>query len=280
MAHSVNSQQYSSRTCTSCEARHAGICSVFEDLSAAISSNRSHRARYESGDEIAIQGERSEKLGIIASGLVKIVLITEDGENHLLQLLKPGDMVGDPCQQKNVFSWEAATTTDICWINRPLLETMMLENPQINRAYLEVTARQLEAQRLWSAAMRGRNALQRIAFWIIQQVPKANGTDTPLIGIALTRRDLASLLDMTVETLCRGLHQLSDRKAITLPKPTKIEISNLAKLRLFARCEQSGIGKLLESSPRLERTGNPFCVSKPQRGERGLAVAKQALPIH
>ncbi|MGO4910365.1 Crp/Fnr family transcriptional regulator [Pseudorhodobacter sp. W20_MBD10_FR17] len=222
---------------------------------------------YQPGEEIAPQGERSEKLGIVASGVVKIVLITEDGENHLLQLVEPGEFVGDPCQKSNVFSWEAATPSSICWINRQALDGMMQENPQLNRAYIGVIAHQLETQRLWTAAMRGRNTLQRIAFWIYQQIPKTRDFSAPLVQVNLTRRDLASLLDMTVETLCRGLHQLSERGAIDLITPTKIRVTNRVKLQLFARHEQCGIDKLLNSARDVKPGKALPCFSKAEHRE-------------
>lgn len=267
MVYSMSMQQQTSNTCASCAARHLGLCGALDDTGSTNSSIRGHHARYKPGDEIAVQGERSEKIGIVASGLVKIVLITEDGDHHLLQLVQPGELVGNPCQQRNVFSWEAATASNICWINRQVLDDMMQENPQLFRAYVEVIARQLESHRLWAAAMRGRNTLQRIAFWIHQQIPETRASGSPLVRVNLTRRDLASLLDMTVETLCRGLHQLSDRKAINLMTPTKIEITNRVKLRLFARDEQSGIDKALNGHNPVKQTVDPFCISKGRRRE-------------
>lgn len=267
MVYSISSQQQTSNQCTSCEARHIGLCGSLEETLTTLLSVRGHTVRYKPGEEIASQGERSEKIGVVASGLVKIVLITEDGENHLLQLVQPGELVGDLCQQRNVFSWEAATSSAICWINRQALEDVMQENPQLNRAYVQVIAHQLETHRLWAAAMRGRNTLQRIAFWIHQQIPINRAPDVPLIRVNLTRRDLASLLDMTVETLCRGLHQLSERKAIDLITPTKIEITNVVKLRLFARHENCGIDKLLNGPKHMKATSAPLCVSKTKQRE-------------
>jgi CRP/FNR family transcriptional regulator, anaerobic regulatory protein len=268
MVYSMSVQQQTSNHCASCVARQIGLCGALGETPCAVSPMRGHPVSYQSGEEIAPQGECSEKLGIVASGLVKVVLITEDGENHLLQLVQPGEIVGDPCQKSNVFSWEAATPSNICWINRQTLDGMMQENPQLYRAYIGVIAHQLETQRLWTAAMRGRNTLQRIAFWIHQQIPKTRDFVAPFVQVNLTRRDLASLLDMTVETLCRGLHQLSERGAIDLITPTKIKVTNRVKLQLFERHEQCGIDKLLNSSNEVKPAKASPCFPKAKQRTR------------
>lgn len=249
-------------TCYACAARSGGVCGLLGCDSSAVVAERSQQTHYDRGDELALQGDASDRIGIIASGLVKVSLLTLEGEYHLLQILKPGQIVGDICKPENTFSWEAATAARICWINRKTLDTIMQDQPRVYRAYLQVTARQLEDHRLWAASMRGRNTLQRIAFWVLQQLAAPRDGRTEVVRIELTRRDLASLLDMSVETLSRGLHQLSDRGAIRLPAPDAIEVVNTVKLRLHARCEERHVSKVLNYSDPATRGDNPFCISR------------------
>lgn len=250
------------KTCSICQGRDSGFCCLIHSDPAAALATRKQTAAYQAGEEVAVQGDACDRIGVIASGLIKLVMITEDGENHLLQLLKPGQIIGDPCKAENAFSWEAATLSEICWINRQSLYAIMKDRPQIYEAFLEVTARQLEDHRLWVAAMRGRNTLQRIAFWLVQQMPDNNRTGLPVISIALTRRDLASLLDMTVETLCRGLHHLADRQAISLLAPDQVLVTQIDKLRVFAKCVDSRVTKALRSQDTPYRPENPFCITR------------------
>lgn len=270
---SVCESYISNEHCASCAANHLGLCGLLDHTSFSLLSERSQQAHYTKGDEIALQGEQSDRIGIISAGLVKVVLMTEDGEHHVLQLLKPGQFVGDPCRSENVFSWEAAVSADVCWINRQALDKLMQDHPDIHQAYLDVTSQQLEAHRLWAASMRGRNTLQRTAFWIVQQLNKAADGGTENIRIGLSRRDLASLLDMTAETLCRSLYQLIDRGAITLVSPDEINVQNFPKLRMFARCGESRVNESLNSQ--VEAKDNPFCIAQnPKRGRASLIKAK------
>lgn len=257
-AHALKSP---SESCASCAARYHGFCDLLDGSCAALVAGRSQSAHYKRSAEILLQGEKADRIGIIRSGLVKVVLLTEDGDYQVLQVLKPGQIVGDPCKTQNAFSWEAATAVDICWIQRSTLDLIMRDQPQVYRAYLDVIARQLEEHRLLVASMRGRNTVQRIAFWIMQQVPNLRDGSIATIHIALTRRDLASLLDMTVETLCRGLYQLSDRDAIRLVTPEKIEVLNGIKLRILARCGDGRVSDALKRPDPAVPPDNPFCIS-------------------
>ena len=95
--------------------------------------------------------------------------------------------------------------------------------------------RLVQEQRFAQVALRGRSALQRVAHWLFLQIP-AEPTPSPVrLRILLTRRDLASLLEMTIETLCRVLHQLEDKGAIWLSAPDLVELRDRARLKQLGR---------------------------------------------
>lgn len=257
----VHALKSPAEVCASCAARHQGFCDLLDDSCAALVTERSQSVRYKRSAEILLQGEKADRIGIIRSGLIKVVLLTEDGDHQVLQVLKPGQIIGDLCKTRNAFSWEAATAAHVCWIQRSTLDLIMRGQPQVYRAYFDVIARQLEEHRLWTAFMRRRNSVQRIAFWIAQQVPNLRDGSSATIHIALTRRDLASLLNMTVETLCRGLHQLSDRDTIRLQTPEKIEVLNGIKLRILAHFGNRRVSEALKRPDPAITKDNPFCIS-------------------
>ena len=261
----TNALQSVPNSCASCAARFQGFCDLLNGTCATAFLAKSEQTQHKRGEDLLLQGERTEKIGIIASGLVEVVLLTEEGEHLILQMLKPGEIVGDLCKTVNTFSWEAATPVRICWINRAKLDGMMRDEPDLYRAYLEVIARQLDTHRVWVAAMRGRNTMQRIAFWVLHQMPDVRNGQNTTVKIALTRRDLASFLDMTVETLCRGLYQLADHDAVRILNPELIEVTNTAKLRLLARCADIRVSAALHSGDTVAKADNPFYISQQPR---------------
>lgn len=282
--HAAISSAHNSRRCTGCEANSYGFCAEIGDDVRSLLTARGFRTDYGLGDELIAQNLTIDKIGIIATGLVKVCMITEDGDEFVLQVLGAGQIVGEIGRSETAFSWEAATPVGICWIPLSVLDGLMRDFPAIYRALLAMTSQQLEDMRLWAAAMRGRNTLQRIAYWLLVNIDDADVAEKPIIKIALTRRDLASFLDMTSETLCRGLSQLAGRRAVRLRAVDLIELTDVTKLRLFARCPDNRVSATLASynvattlPRRLGSTGSRTAVSHTSQSG-GLKPGTSARP--
>ncbi len=195
------------------------------------------------------QGEEAGYGGIIVEGTVKIVNITEAGAAHVLQLLQPGEWAGPAFPERPGVAWDAASDVKICWIALPALEALLQKEPKLSRALLASAARQLNAQWDWAVLLRSGGTLCRIASWLLLEAGGAgaglsNCSEGAVVVFDLRRRDLASLLDMTVETLCRGLSQLEQHQAIVMLTPKQAAVSNMGVLQRIAKGERgAGEGK-------------------------------------
>lgn len=224
--------------CSTCKVRHHGFCSWFEGDEAKGIITRATQTRFAAGTLILMQGEPANRAGIVMSGLVKIVLNDEDGSEHVIQLLHAGELVGDPFVSDCNYSWQAATDVELCWVPASALAAAIRRCPEALHCQLAATMRQVREQRFAQVALRGRNAMQRVAHWLYLQTPP-EATFAPVrLRILLTRRDLASLLEMTVETLCRSLHQLEERGAIRLAAPDLVDLRDWARLKLLSRAQE------------------------------------------
>lgn len=203
---------------------------------------RSLQTLFPQGAAILSQGEPMSRVGVVISGLVKLSLMDEGGDEHLLQLLHAGDLVGDPLAEECATSWEAATDVELCWMAPAALTGVLRGNPSGYRAYLDAVLRQVHEQRFAQMSARGRNSLQRVAYWLAAQTAEPAADR---VHILLSRRDLASLLDMSVETLCRMLHQLADRGAIRLEQSDVIEVLDSGRLRMLARDQDARLRETL-----------------------------------
>lgn len=204
----------------------------------AAMAGRSRISTFAAGEAILDQGQPSDRIGILVRGTVKVVHLTEEGDEQVLQLLSPGDMIGNPFGDESGVSWEAATEITLCSMPQVALDHIGRDNPALYRAFLSGALHELEEQRLWTAAMRGRSTLQRLAFWLGRQPVSASDHGGAIVEINLSRRDLASLLDMSVETLCRSLHQVEQRGAIDLLTPDRISVLERAMLERLGAVEE------------------------------------------
>lgn len=281
MRYQETTRQPSAMRCHGCAARNSGFCSAFDADSLAEFSAHSSWKSYDRGIEIAAQGEPSDRVGVIARGLVKVVMLTERGEEHLLQILRGGQLVGIPGSETSGFALETATDAEICWMPRPIWERFLRERPQHFRACLVTMTEQLEELQLSVVKMRGRSTLERVAIWLLQQLPKRSGEAAPVIRIELTRRDLASLLDMTVETLCRSLRRLDEKGAIDLVTPDCAEVVDLGRLRLLAGDDTAPARPdHVSARPAAERQLWQDWSDRPTGTDRRIAAAPGPAPRH
>lgn len=242
--------------CDDFVAHRTGFCSAFDDKAMLDFSRRSYREIYRQGSEIAAQGEVAERVGIIASGLVKTVVLTEGGDEYVLQILRSGHLIGNPENELSGFSCQAVTDTAIRWMPRTSWHAFLQSHPQIFLGCLAALNQQFEELQLSLVKMRGRTAVQRLAFWLLEQASGATENSMPQIRLLLSRRDLASLLNMTTETLCRALHQIEERGAIHLLAPDRLKIIDPERLRRLAKYHDERIGAALAEpahAPRLSQ---------------------------
>lgn len=261
--------------CTACNGPGHGFCSELDGESLARFTALAHPGRYAQGEEIAPQGTRLDRIGVIASGMVKIVALTESGEEYVLQLLHPGQLVGNAVPEQAGCTWEAAADTTVCWMPSKAWREFLNEQPQRFEAFLHSISHQLEDAWQTALRMRGRKTVQRIAYWLLEQVSDRRLTAGQQVHIPLSRRDLASLLDMTSETLCRALQQLVARKAIRLLAPDQVEIADPARLRLLAKWSDPRIDAALgrtgqAASQRVGGNGPQRSGPVQHAGQRGI----------
>lgn len=225
----------SSSTCLQFVEDGIGFFGEIDACAAKALATRTHVARFPSDTTIFAQGEPAVSIGVLASGTVKVVNLTEDGKMHILSLLGPGDIVGDIGAAENKLSWEAATDVTLCWMTRSSFETLLSEHAALQKGYLAATVRQLEKERLWASSLRGTGTTQRVAALLFAQLPAKSSTTNTELPISLKRRDIASLLSMSCESLCRALHKIRETGAIRMPTPALIVVQQPGTLLAIAK---------------------------------------------
>ncbi len=237
MPMSSSSPHRSSGRCARCPARHKGLCGAVSPATVEALALRGHQASYAKGKPFVDQGTPGDRVGIVVSGLAKAVHVTEDGDEFVLNIHRAGDLVGDPFGTENHVSWEAATDVTVCWLSAASLDQLLSDHPDLQRAYLQTVSHQMGDQQLWCANLRGRSTVERLAFWLVDQALYGDHSENGVVPLELSRRDLASLLDMSTETLCRSLYHLVDKGAIEMLAPDCVGITDPAMLRDLAHCE-------------------------------------------
>lgn len=214
------------------------FCHLTPDEMAAVDKVTKSK-KYHKGDMIFLSGEPLENLFIINKGTVKISRITETGKEQILRILQPGDFFGELSlfgQTSLTNNAEALEHTEICFINKIDIEKLILQLPNIALKILAEFTNRLEMAESLIEQLGLHDVEQRVAGILLQLAAKEERIkNKPLeISLSMSKRDLASLIGTTQETLSRKLSSFQDNGWIELKGQRQIIILDEDSLRQIA----------------------------------------------
>lgn len=183
-------------------------------------------------------GEKDDTLYIIHTGKVRIYRLSDSGKEQLVRILNPGDFTGEfaifrPGEVHENYA-EAMQKSSICLIKQSDLQQYLYEFPQISLMMLsEMTARLQESEKQ-TAQVSTENVESRILSFLLDCLEPDSGNN-PIIQLPISKKDLASYLGTTPETISRKLASLESEGIITLLPKNAIGIPDLDQLLLYGK---------------------------------------------
>jgi CheY-like chemotaxis protein len=218
-----------------------GIKTFFSDTSSFeelknLSKDRK-LIKYRKKMDIYMEGDLAYKLYFIQSGKVKTCKMADSGKEFITGMFGLGDFLGamSLLGESGVYGESAIVTEDaeICAISKDDFTKLIFSNKMVSNAFIKLLSdnlveREDQLMRLAYCSVR-----QRIAKKLIELSSKTNLNNDALKGINVTREDLAGLIGVAKETLCRTLSQLKDDRLILMEKRNitildKIQLTRVA----------------------------------------------------
>ena len=169
---------------------------------------------FKKGEMIYMAGDKGEKLYVIHSGKVKISRFTSSGKEQVIRILGPGEFMGE----LSLFSsatmtdnGEALEDTTMCIIGGSDFKKLMKKYPDISFKIMEELSKRLE---------KAENLIENISLHSVEKrlaqtlLSMANSRDE--INLKMSKRDLASHIGMSQETLSRKLSAFQELGIIRL----------------------------------------------------------------
>jgi|SRR5690625_707020 len=182
------------------------------------------------GEILFHAGNESDSLYIVNSGQVKIYRLSELGKEQLVRLLNPGDFTGELALFKATVLEnyaEAIVDSQICIINRHDLQALLVKYPTISLKILNEFANRLANSEKQTASIVSEKVETRIALFLAEQ---AKGNTGEIIELPMSKKDVASYLGTTPETLSRRLAGFEADGIIKQQGQRKIKINDLDRL--------------------------------------------------
>lgn len=181
-------------------------------------------------------GDPAEHLYVLASGRAKAVHLAPDGDEHVVDLLAPGDLFGGlkllGTAEHNE-TVRAMTTMCALRVDTGSFRQILLAHPEVAVRALEMTAGRLEQTRSDLSSRSLAPVPQRVAGVLLRLARKFGQRQEDgaiLIQLPLSRADIASIAGSTPESVSRAMSSWrtegiidSGRRWTEIRRPARLE---------------------------------------------------------
>ncbi|MTW84683.1 cyclic nucleotide-binding domain-containing protein [Virgibacillus dakarensis] len=185
---------------------------------------------FQKGEFIYQEGEPLEYLYIVHKGRVKIYQLFESGKEQLLRILETGEFMGELAlfSEKMLDSYaEAMEKTEICAIHRKDMQELMQTYPTIAIKILEQFSNRLDQTEKLVGQLSTKDVETRLAGYLVELAQQKNSMD---IMLPMSKKDLASYLGTTQETISRRLSSFQTNSWIAQTGHRRIKITDIDAL--------------------------------------------------
>jgi CRP/FNR family transcriptional regulator len=213
---------------------HEGIRSALTEPQLSKLEAASELRTLKAGELLFSEGDKATHSFAVLSGAVKLTKTHPDGESRIIGLMFEGDLLCGTCGPLRTCSAEAGTDLELCAIPVEATSRLAGEAPKLERVFFQAALAELEARHDWMLLLRGSTAFQRVAGFFRLLIKRAcprgsggrQGYPEPVhLTLPLSRAEIASFLDVTLETVSRqltlmkkaGLIEFSSMRQVTVP---------------------------------------------------------------
>ena len=190
---------------------------------------------FRAGEILFAQGQLSSSLYSISSGLVKITSHSTDGREQIVGLSSPGKLlVGLQSINDEHYEYSAVAATDVsaCKISHHALLTAVRDRVDIALGLITAINAQLAQSRSLMEVMGHKSSSAKIASFILLVAPKVHNGKTRFT-LPFSRNDMAGLLGVSEETVCRQMADMHRKGVIYAPRG-RMEIQDWRQLQIIA----------------------------------------------
>ncbi len=188
------------------------------------------------GGEVAYAADETARLIVVHTGRLRISRLSADGSEQLIRVLGPGDFTGET----SVFSGrrpdDRATALDdcgLCVFRHDDLAALVREHPGIGLRMLATVTERLSETEHRLNALTSRGVESRLAEYLLG-LPSTWQGQVATVTLPLAKKDVASLLDTSPESLSRALRSLAGRGVLSIGPGRSVSITQTDRLQQIA----------------------------------------------
>ncbi|MDT6952845.1 Crp/Fnr family transcriptional regulator [Companilactobacillus alimentarius] len=188
---------------------------------------------YKNGEYIFSAGDVADSLVIVAHGQAKVFQMSASGKEQMLRVLQTGDFDGEAAlfsdAEHSNFS-QALMDTDVCQISRTDFQKLMQESPALAVNMVNALGRRIVQLEQQTAEVTTSSVESRLANYLLET---SAGLDEEVFTLPLKKKDIATYLGTTPETISRKLTLLVKQGMIEKISNNKFKILDEDRLMMI-----------------------------------------------
>jgi CRP-like cAMP-binding protein len=172
---------------------------------------------YEKGTHFLAEGDWTDSLYFIVSGLVKVYKTSSNGKEQVLHVAPPGDSLNDVSLYDggpNAAGMVALTPVVLLTINKKDILGVLGENPKLMMNVIRALAERIRRDSNLLEDLSSSQVLARLAKLFLGRY----GGEEHTVGLNLTQKDMASLVGSSREMVNRSLRTIEEMGGIRLSR--------------------------------------------------------------
>ncbi|GEO79700.1 transcription regulator [Companilactobacillus mindensis DSM 14500] len=188
---------------------------------------------YKSGEYLFTAGDAADSLLILAHGQAKVFQMAANGKEQMLRILQTGDFDGEAAlfanSDHNSFA-QALMDTDVCQISRQDFQKLMQETPELAVNMVNALGRRVAQLEQQTTEVTTSSVESRLANYLLET---SAGLDKTVFTLPLKKKDIATYLGTTPETISRKLTSLAKQGMIQKISNNEFKILNADRLMMI-----------------------------------------------
>lgn len=184
------------------------------------------------GTPIFRRGDPCRGFHVVIYGQVKLGFVSVQGDEKIVEIIGPGFSFGEALmfmEKPYIVGATALADTMLLHIGKDAVFGELEHNPAFARRMLAGMSRRLHGLIKDVESYSLRSGSQRIVGYLLKDEPEGDGAQ---VTLAVSKKLLASRLNLTPEYFSRVLHDLSEHGMIAV-KGRQITILDMARLRAY-----------------------------------------------
>lgn len=202
--------------CFTCQVRERTEWCVLEEKELNLINNGKISKKYLPGETIFFEGDSSDGIYCIESGLVGVRKSDADGNSVLLFLATPGDTVGYRsllANEDHKSSAEVLEPSTICFVDQTTVRELLLHNPSLGLRFLRRASKDLgdaDERILHNVSLSVRARFAHLLLVLIDRHGSKSDDGSSNLTLPLSRQDLAAMIGTSPESMSRTIKKLED----------------------------------------------------------------------